>query len=58
MILVREPPDNRYGRYKVLKRTDGKFVVHDSEQWPPNGRVFETEKEARDHASRQVKLGL
>ena len=50
MIVVREPPDNVYGRFKVLKRTDGKYVVHDTEQWPPNGPVFDTEEQARSHA--------
>jgi hypothetical protein len=49
-VVLREPHDNEYGRFKVLRRTDGKFVVHDTEQWPPKGSVHDTEGEARSHA--------
>ena len=49
-LHIKEPKDNVYGRFKVLQRTDGLFLVHDTEEWPPNGPVFRSEDEARDHA--------
>jgi hypothetical protein len=51
--VIREPSDNVIGRFKILRRTDGLFVVHDTTAWPPNGPVFEQEQEARSwaHAS-------
>jgi hypothetical protein len=49
-FIVREPYNNLYGRYKVLRRVDGLFVVHDPEEWPPNGPVFWRESEARLYA--------
>jgi hypothetical protein len=48
--VVREPSDNTFGRFKLLRRPDGLFVVHDTEQWPPNGPVFRDEAKARAHA--------
>jgi len=48
--MIREPKDNLYGRFKLLQRTDGLFVVHDTEEWPPNGPVFRDEGAARAHA--------
>jgi len=48
--LVYEPADNVYGRFRVLRRTDNQFVVHDTTQWPPNGPVFRFEAMARKHA--------
>lgn len=49
--VVREPSDNVIGRFKILRRTDGLFVVHDPEAWPPNGPVFDEENKARRWAS-------
>lgn len=54
--VVREPEQNVYGRFRVMNRSDGLCVVHDTKQWPPNGAVFRTEGEARDHAVGLVKL--
>ncbi len=51
---IKEPKDNVYGRFKLLQRTDGLFVVHDTEEWPPNGPVFRSEDEAREHAQRRA----
>lgn len=51
-FIVREPADNVYGRFKVLRRVDGLFVVHDPQQWPPDGPVFWTEADARLWAQR------
>lgn len=47
--VVSEPPDNLYGPFKVLRRTDHRFVVHDSRQtWPMTfGRVYRVEWAAR-----------
>jgi hypothetical protein len=45
--VVAEPASNVYGRFKVLRRVDGLFVVHDTKAWPPNGHVFASEAEAR-----------
>lgn len=53
--LVREPPNNVYGGFKVLRRTDGLFTVHNSrieqeeKRFVP-GPVYATEGEARDAA--------
>jgi len=52
--VVREPPDNVYGRYKVLQRIDGLFVAHDTKRVSKgdlgNGVVFWTENGARTWA--------
>lgn len=44
--VVREPQDNVYGRFKVLLRSDGLYVVHDTAAWPPSGAVFRSLDEA------------
>jgi len=49
--IVREPAGNVYGRFKVLRRSDGLFVVHDADQWPPDGLVFRGEWDARTVAA-------
>lgn len=55
--VFKEPQDNLYGgRFKVLPRTDGLYVVRDLEQWPPAGAVFRTLEEARADASSKAKL--
>ncbi len=55
--VMREPPDNLYGgRFKVLPRTDGLYVVRDLEQWPPKGPVFRTLEEARASAEGAARL--
>ena len=45
--VIREPEDNASGRFKVLRRTDGQFVAHDTEAWPTSGKVFRDEDAAR-----------
>ena len=51
--LVREPFDNVYGHYKVLRRSTGDFVVHDTSGGPPPwGPVFVREDDARSEAKR------
>jgi hypothetical protein len=56
--MVKEPKDNVYGRFKLLQRTDGLFVVHDTEEWPPNGPVFHSEDEAREHAQAKSRTAV
>jgi len=51
--VVREPENNSYGRFRVLRRIDGKFVVHDPKQWPPNGQVFGSDQEEAARAEAQ-----
>jgi hypothetical protein len=48
--LLHEPRNNAYGRYRVYARTDGRFVVHDPQEWPPAGAVFQSEADARGEA--------
>lgn len=50
--IIHEPHDNEYGRLRVLRRTDGQFVVFDPDQWPPDGAVRASEVEARFLAAR------
>jgi hypothetical protein len=47
--VISEPSDNVYGPFKVLRRTDNRFVVHDTRQvWPMRfGRIFHVEWAAR-----------
>jgi len=48
-----EPKNNTYGRWRVLARTDGRFIVHDPSVWPPPpsaGRLFASESDARGEA--------
>ena len=47
--VVAEPKDNVYGRYKVLARSDGLYVVH-ADHLYPGGPVFWTEHGARGWA--------
>ena len=55
--VFKEPQDNLYGgRFKVLPRTDGLYVVRDLEQWPPAGAVFRTLEEARSKAAAAARL--
>jgi hypothetical protein len=54
--LVREPENNAYGRFRVLMRSDGRFVVLDPNLWPPNGPVFDAEADARSWAQREADL--
>ena len=56
--VITEPEHNVYGRFKVLARTDRRFVVHDTRQaWPFSfGAVFQTEREARVEAALLARL--
>ena len=48
-----EPANNVYGRFKVLVRTDGKWVVHDTEaKMMGQAPVFKTEDAAREAAKK------
>ena len=49
--IIPEPTDNVFGPFKVLMRVDGLFAVHNSRAWPPNGPVFSSLNEARQHAA-------
>jgi uncharacterized protein YlaI len=51
--VIHEPANNLYGRFKVLRRVDGFFIVHDPEEWPPNAPVFHEEAKARTYAQRR-----
>jgi hypothetical protein len=59
ITIVREPPNNVYGHYKVLRRTDGLFVVKDMRVLipPPWGSVHASEREARDVAAMLARDG-
>jgi hypothetical protein len=45
--VIKQPDDNLYGRFKVLVRTDGLYIVFDPTKWPPTSPVYRTELDAR-----------
>ena len=51
--IITEPDHNVYGPYKVLRRVDMLFVVHDTRQtWPMTfGPLFRHEENARKRAA-------
>jgi hypothetical protein len=53
-IILREPKNNAYGRFRVLVRTDGLFIVFDPDEWPPTTRTFRSEADARTEALHRV----
>ena len=50
--VVREPENNVYGKYKVLRRTDGTYIVFDTEAQSGQGAIsrHRTEDGARAKA--------
>jgi hypothetical protein len=51
--VITEPEHNSYPPYKVLRRVDNLFVVHDTRQtWPMSfGPLFRHEENARKRAA-------
>jgi hypothetical protein len=56
--IITEPEHNIYGRYKVLRRVDGLFLVHDTKPSFPFvlGPVFRHETNARARAAHLASL--
>ncbi len=54
--LVEEPRDNVFGPFKVFRRTDGLFVVHNTRPtWPATfGPVYRAERDARIVAAQKM----
>lgn len=56
--VIREPESNVYGPYKLLARTDGLHVLHDTRRTSKgdlgNGAVFRSERGARAWADRYM----